>query len=144
LLVTSRQGNQKHYQANHASPIFNELIGIVKKTFGVKEVMQAALGELLSYLNHAFIYGSIAKGGDHAASDVDVMLVGEELSYSRVMQLLESAEIQLQRTINPTIYSQQEFTERLADDTSFVSKVMAQARINLLDQSGTIENEGTG
>ncbi|MFT7184771.1 MAG: DNA-binding transcriptional ArsR family regulator, partial [Pseudohongiellaceae bacterium] len=41
LLVVSKQGNQNHYQANKASPIINELSGIVKKTFGVAGVLQA-------------------------------------------------------------------------------------------------------
>jgi predicted nucleotidyltransferase len=133
LLVASKQGNQKHYQANQAAPIYKELIAIVKKTFGVTEVIQAALSGLLPQLSQAFIYGSIAKGSDHATSDIDVMLVGDELSYSEVMQLLESAETQLQRPVNPTIYTQQEFATRLADGSSFVHKVMSQATINLLN-----------
>lgn len=135
LLVVSKQGNQNHYQANKALPIFNELAGIVKKTFGVAGVLQMALAPLLPQLNKAFVYGSVAKGEDHAGSDVDLMLVGDELSYSEIMQLLEAAESQLQRTINPTIYTPVELAERLADGQSFLTKVMAQPRINLLDAS---------
>lgn len=134
LLVVHKQGNQNHYQANAAAPIFNELLAIVKKTFGVRGVLQEALAAILPQLEHAFIYGSVAKGEDHAGSDVDVMLVGDNLSYSEIMAMLEPAETQLQRPVNPTIYSPQEFTQRLADDHSFLSKVMTQARITLLDK----------
>jgi len=134
LLVKSKQGNQNHYQANQASPIFNELVGIVKKTFGVAGVLRSALTPLLSQLEQAFVYGSIAKGEDHSGSDVDVMLVGDELSYSEIMQLLETAESQLQRTVNPTIYSPDEFAKRLADGQSFLTKVMGQTRIDLLQE----------
>ncbi|WP_250657838.1 nucleotidyltransferase domain-containing protein [Alkalimarinus coralli] len=133
LLVVRKQGNQNHYQANKASPIFDELVGIVKKTFGVANVLQTTLEPLLPALSKAFVYGSVAKGEDHADSDIDVMLVGEDLSYSEIMQLLEEAEAQLQRPINPTIYSPDEFDERLADNQSFLTKVMAQPKIDLLD-----------
>jgi DNA-binding transcriptional ArsR family regulator len=38
LATVRRQGNQKHYQANAASPVFNELRGLVLKTFGLVDV----------------------------------------------------------------------------------------------------------
>lgn len=132
LLVVSKQGNQNHYQANAAAPIFNELVGIIKKTFGITGVLQAALAPLLPQLEQAFIYGSVAKGEEHAGSDVDVMLVGSELSYSEIMQLLDPVEAQLQRRVNPTLYSSAEFAERLAEGQNFLTKVMGQPRIDLL------------
>jgi predicted nucleotidyltransferase len=135
LLVVSKQGNQNHYQANESSPIFAELVAIVKKTFGIKEVLKGALAPILPSLEQGFIYGSMAKGEEHASSDVDVMLVGDDLSYTEIMTLLESAEAQLQRPVNPTIYSPQELSQRLQDGQSFVSKVMAQPKIDLLTPS---------
>jgi DNA-binding transcriptional ArsR family regulator len=95
LLVVSKQGNQNHYQANADSPIFNELISVVKKTFGIKGLLQVALASMVPQMEQAFIYGSVAKGEEHASSDVDVMLVGAELSYGEVMELLEPVEEQL-------------------------------------------------
>jgi predicted nucleotidyltransferase len=132
LLVASKQGNQNHYQTNRASPIFNELLAIVKKTFGIKGLLKAAIAPLYYQLEQAFIYGSVAKGEEHVGSDVDVMLVGNDLSYSEIMQLLDSVEEQLQRPINPTIFSPVEFAERLAEGQNFLSKVMALPRIDLL------------
>ena len=134
VLIIKKQGNQNHYQANAASPIYQDLIHIVKKTFGVRGVIRAALTPILPQLTQSFIYGSVAKGEDHAASDVDVMLVGTDLSYSEIIESLETAEEQLQRPVNPTIYSPEECAERLADQQSFLSKVMAQSKINLLDE----------
>ena len=131
LLVVTKQWNQNQYQANQHAHIFNELKQIVKKTMGVAGALQLGLAALLPQLEHAFIYGSIAKGEEHAGSDVDVMLVGENLSYTQILELLEPVEAQLQRKINPTIYTPIEFAERLAQGQSFLSKVMAQARIDL-------------
>jgi predicted nucleotidyltransferase len=132
LLIKSKQGNQNHYQANKASPVFNELLNIVKKTFGISGLLKAAIVPLAAQLEQAFIYGSVAKGEEHAGSDVSVMLVGHDLNYSEIMQLFESVEEQLQRPINPTLYSPNEFAERLLEGQNFLSKVMAQPRINLL------------
>ena len=131
LLVVTKQGNQNHYQANRDAPIFNELKQIVTKTMGVASALQQGLATLLPQLEQAFIYGSIAKGEEHAGSDVDVMLVGEHLSYSQIIALLEPVEAQLQRKVNPTIYTPMEFAERLAQGQSFLNKVMAQTRIDL-------------
>ncbi|MCP5170571.1 MAG: nucleotidyltransferase domain-containing protein [Hahellaceae bacterium] len=131
IVSLTRQGNQSHYQANPACPIYAELKGLVGKTVGVASVVQQALAPLLPGLAQSFIYGSLAKGEEHAGSDVDVMLVGDDLSYSEIMALLEPAEEQLQRSVNPTIYSPEEFNKRLADQQNFLSKVMTEPRIDL-------------
>lgn len=129
LLTVARQGNQLHYQANVDSPIFTELKSIIQKTFGVVGVIQAALVELLPDLELAFIYGSIAKGSEHASSDIDIMLVGDNLSYGQIMSLLESAEQQLTRTINPTIYESKDFQSRVDSKQSFITRVMEQPKL---------------
>ncbi|MFP3976567.1 MULTISPECIES: nucleotidyltransferase domain-containing protein [Marinobacter] len=131
LVVMTRQGNQNHYQANRDNPIFHELIHIVQKTFGISEVLKNALLPVADTLQQAFIYGSVAKGEAHAGSDIDLMLIGKDLSYSDIMELLAPAEQQLQRTINPTLYSPDEFEERIADNQSFVTRVIEQPRLEL-------------
>jgi predicted nucleotidyltransferase/DNA-binding transcriptional ArsR family regulator len=133
LLVASRQGNQNHYQANANAAIFADLKQIVLKTFGLVGILQAGLAPILPQLQQAFVYGSVAKGEDHAGSDVDVMLVGNDLSYSEVMQLLAPIESQLQRSVNPTLYSPEEFAKRLENGQNFLTQIMAQNRIDLLD-----------
>jgi predicted nucleotidyltransferase len=126
LLTVTRQGNQNHYQANPGNPIFHELIAIVQKTFGVADILKAALAPLLPKVTSAFIYGSVAKGAEHAGSDIDLMLVTDEVSYADVMALLGSAEQQLGRNINPTLYTPKEFTERKNNSQGFLSRVMEQ------------------
>ena len=73
LVATQRIGNQKHYQANRNSPIFAELHGIVVKTVGMAEPLRAALAPFGDRIKAAFVYGSLAKGTDTAASDIDLM-----------------------------------------------------------------------
>jgi len=129
LLTLSRRGNQTHYQANKDNPIFSELRAITQKTFGIVDVLKQVLAPLMANVNYAFIFGSVAKGTEHAGSDIDLMLVGNELSYGAVMELLDPAEQQLGRTINPTIYSLQEFTTRCNSNQHFIKQVLEQSRL---------------
>jgi len=135
LLTVSRQGNQNHYQANANNPIFNELKAITQKTFGVVDIIKAALAPLLPQLNCAFIYGSVAQGTEHAGSDIDLMLVGDDMSYSEVMELLAPAEKQLGRTINPTLYTVAEFTDRKNSHQPFITRVIEQPKLWLVGDS---------
>lgn len=136
LLTVSRQGNQNHYQANANNPIFNELKAITQKTFGVVDIIKAALAPLLPRLNCAFIYGSVAQGTEHAGSDIDLMLVGDDMSYSEVMELLAPAEKQLGRTINPTLYTVAEFTDRKNSHQPFITRVIEQPKLWLMGELG--------
>ncbi|WIM06075.1 MAG: transcriptional regulator [Candidatus Nitricoxidivorans perseverans] len=132
VLTMSRQGNQTHYQANPECPIFGELLGIVRKTFGIGEVLRAALAPLARQLVWAFVYGSIAKGSDHAGSDIDLMLIGEDIGYGDVVETLLPAEERLGRSINPTIYTPVDWLAKKAAGNSFVVRVSGQDRIDLI------------
>ncbi len=56
ILCMTRIGNQHHYQADPRCPIYGELLGIVKKTFGVTEVIRRALEPLAGKIDWAFIW----------------------------------------------------------------------------------------
>lgn len=129
-LVTSRRiGNQKHYQANPEAPIFEELCAIALKTFGVAHVLQWALAPLDARIRLAFVYGSIAKQTAHAGSDVDLLIVADELAYSDVLEALEPAMTRLRRTVNPTIFTPADLNRRMRDRRSFVVRVLEQPKI---------------
>lgn len=132
LLLVTQIGNQKHYQANRDAPIFEELRGIVLKTFGLADVLRDALVGVVDRIKVAFIYGSIAKATDTAASDIDVMIVSPDLYYSEVVTVFADTESRVGRTINPTLYKQADFVRKLAEDNSFLSKVVEQPKIFLI------------
>ena len=84
LVTVTKVGNQKHYQANRDSPLFEELCSIIKKTVGLQEPVRAALEPLRNKISLALIYGSIAKRSDTAASDIDLLLVSDELTLEEI------------------------------------------------------------
>lgn len=131
-------GNQKHYQANRAAPIFEELRGIVLKTFGVADVLRARLEAFAGRIDVAFIYGSVAKGTDRAGSDIDLMIVSETVAYADVLAALGEADRGPGREVNPTIFRRVEFERRASEDGGFLSRVMEGPRLFLFGAESDI------
>ena len=134
LVSSERVGNQRHFQANPGSPVYDELIALTRKTLGMQPLLREALEPLAGDLRGAWIYGSVAKQSETAQSDVDVMLVGDDLSLSRVLEVLVPAERDLGRKINPTCFTPAEFDGRLAEPDSFVNRVLAQPVLPLIGE----------
>ncbi|WP_460120060.1 transcriptional regulator [Pseudomonas sp. S2_C03] len=135
VLTMFRQGNQIHYQANPDCPIYAELLGITRKTFGIADPVRDALQPFSSQLIWAFIYGSVAKDEANASSDIDLMLIGQGLNYSDVMERLLPLEEQLGRPLNPTLYTPDDWMTKLSAENSFVVRVAQQDKINLMGAS---------
>lgn len=132
-LITMHQiGNQKHYQANRDTPLFSELRSIVLKTFGLADVIRNTLKSVKEQISFAFIYGSIAKQEDTAKSDIDLMIISDNLTYAELFKLLEKAEIQLGRSINPTFYSPSEWINKTKKENNFVNQLQKQPKIFLI------------
>jgi len=132
LVTVKRVGNQKHYQANAASPVFDELRGLVVKTSGIADVLRTALAPLTDRIRAAFVYGSVAKKEDTAASDIDLMVLSDSLTYGDVFAVLEAGAARLGRRVNPTVYSRQELAKRIKQGNSFVTRILAQPKIWLV------------
>lgn len=132
LLTVSKQGNQKHYQANDSAPIYSELRGLVLKTMGLADVLRSALSPLAAQIDVAFIYGSVARQQDSAQSDVDVLILSSTLGYGEVFGALEVASVSLGRKINPTLYTPCDWAKRIEQDSAFVTRIWQQPKIWLL------------
>jgi predicted nucleotidyltransferase len=132
LLTVSKQGNQKHYQANASAPVFAELRGLVLKTMGLADALRTALAPLAGQIDAAFIYGSVARQQDTAHSDVDVLIISSSLGYGEVFGALETATVSLGRKVNPTLYTPADWSKRLSSDNAFVARVWQQPKIWLI------------
>ena len=110
ILHMNRIGNQHHYQADPDCPIYQELLGIVNKTFGVADVIGSALMPLSSRIERAFIFGSVASGKATSDSDIDLLIIGD-VCFSEVVGVLYTVQETLAREINPKIYSREEWNQ---------------------------------
>ncbi len=132
LVTVKRIGNQKHYQANPDSPVFAELCSLVRKTVGLAGPIREALGPLADRVRFATIYGSVAKGVDTAASDIDLLIVADSVTLEDVYRVLAPVEESLGRKINPTLYTPEEFEERKASGNPFLSGALSGDHIVLI------------
>ena len=132
LVTVKRIGNQKHYQANRESPIFEELRGIVTKTFGIADMLRDALTPFIERIRTAFIYGPAAREMDVPGGNVDVMIISDGLTYSELSPALEKAESFVKRKINPTLYSNNEFRRKLKKNDAFLTRVLEQPKIFMI------------
>ena len=132
LVTVTRVGNQKHYQANHESPVFEELSALVRKTFGLAQPIREALDPFAEKIRAAFIYGSVAKGSETARSDIDLMVIADGLSYTDLYEGLRAAESKLNRTIDVTLNTPEEWKGDLRAGRSFATRVAERPKIYVL------------
>ncbi len=141
LLHRVRRGNQVYYQANHKNPIFAELKSILAKTSGIRDILHEGLASLADRIKLAFVYGSIARGEEKASSDVDLMVVGEA-SFADVASALGQIESKLGREVNPTVYGQREFREKLAAKNHFLSTVAKEKKLFVIGDESEFRRLG--
>lgn len=129
LVSVSYEGNQKYYSARTDAPVFPELHGLIVKTIGVVEPIRAALEPVSGEIDLAFIFGSVAKGNERATSDIDLLVVTDELMYLDVYSALQDAERILGRTINPTVFTRAEWKKKRSLTDSFGARISKQPRL---------------
>jgi predicted nucleotidyltransferase len=104
----------------------------VLKTFGAADRLRHALLPIESAMTCAFIYGSVAKGEDHAGSDMDIMVVSDTLTLGDLFSVTQPLEGQLGRKIHVTLYTCEEFSKRRKERNPFLTKVLTGTIIPLI------------
>ena len=131
LLLVSKVGNQKHYQANQESPIFDEMRSIVLKTFGAIDQLRTALKELDGKIQLAFIFGPEVHSTAALNPDINMLIVSDDLDYSEVVSGLTEMENRIGRTVHPVLFGRQEFESMKAEENENVLGILRQPRILL-------------
>lgn len=129
VLLRKEQGNQVRYQANRHCPVYPELAGLLRKTTGAARVLAEALAPLQPDL--AFIFGSVARGTETSASDVDVLVITER-GFGEVVRALHAAQTELAREINPVVYSSGQLQALVSAHDSFVMNLLEGPHLYLI------------
>ena len=103
LVSVEKVGNRKHHQANADSPIFEDLAGLLLKTVGLVIPLRIALDPLKERIVASFVYGSIAEGTERAGSDIDLMVIADDIDCAELFTALPGVEATLARTVNPNL-----------------------------------------
>jgi predicted nucleotidyltransferase len=141
LLEKRRVGNQVRFSANTFHPVYAELSSLLRKTVGLADVLADALEPLAGRIDAAFVFGSMASGGEHADSDVDLLVIGEA-SYSEVSDALVAAQTTLNREVNAKVFAATEWRERVESGAPFVKDVLAKPKIFVIGSEGALDVTG--
>lgn len=131
LLEKTKIGNQLHFSANKACPIFEELVSILRKTTGLVDVLADALEPLAEHIAVAFVFGSMASGKAGAGSDIDVMVIGD-IGFAEVVAALYPAQTTLARDINPKVYRVDEWRRLMDNQEAFVQDILTKPKLFIL------------
>lgn len=123
ILEQKREGSRVYFRAQKRSPIYRELRGIVEKTAGIIPTVQTILAPFGRKVFCALVYGSIARAQEHAASDIDLMVIGQ-IGLSALTPALRKAERALGRDLNATTYSVNEFRGKVQQNDHFLIAVL--------------------
>ena len=123
ILEQRREGTRNYFRADARSPWFQELRSLFEKTAGVIPALQQLLKPFQGRIRCAFVYGSVARGKDTAASDVDLLVIGS-VGLADLSPPLRKAEARLGREISVMNYSLREFRSKAARGDHFLSVVL--------------------
>ena len=91
-------------------------------------ILREALARALR-IKVAFVYGSAAQAQDGAQSDIDLMVIGDGVTYGDCFAGLMNAERLLKRRINAKFVGAEEWRRKRARRSAFFKKMNAQPRI---------------
>ena len=140
ILLMRREGRRTYYRANEDGSIYQELRGIVRKTMGIPQEIRASLAPMERKISLALLYGSVARGEERADSDVDVLIVADDLTLEEVYRRLAPAEKRLRRKVNPTLYTPEEFRQRRRSNNVFLENVLSSDHLIL---TGHVDDAAT-
>jgi len=136
LLCSRKDGNRVYYEANRGHPLFNEFHLIVLKTSALADILRSALDE--RDIKLAFVFGSFAKNEEKASSDIDLLVVGD-IGLRRLVSLLSGISEQIGREINPHVFKEQEFKQRIHKKDHFISRVLESEKIFIKGSQDELE-----
>lgn len=131
FLRSERKGNRLLYMVRKDFPLFNELLAMIYKEFGLGEKLitnYKNIGDVKFCWLTKFYTKRIAK----TDKDVDLVLIGDDLNYDLLANIVKDAEKETGRQINYTVMGEQEFTVRKQRGDAFVMNLLLSSRVMLV------------
>jgi len=136
ILTKVAHGNLLEFQANRNCPLFDELCGFARKTYGIADVIRTALEGLP--IDVALIFGSVAKGTETAGSDVDVLIISET-GYREALDRTMAVEPRIGRPINLKHFRPEEFHGLVQSGNAFAMNILNGPKIFLKGEARGLE-----
>ncbi|NOX88435.1 MAG: nucleotidyltransferase domain-containing protein [Calditrichaeota bacterium] len=134
MIKKRMSGNRNYYTVNKQHPLFSDLRNMFLKTVGLKDVVYKNIQPVETEIEYVFIYGSIARSDATAASDVDLIVIGN-VSSRKLSSLMLHAGNELRREINFSVFSLSEFKNRLKKNDHFITTIIKEPKIFIIGDS---------
>ena len=131
LLRSEVEGRQRYYSINPEYPYLKPLFTMLQGSIGIVPTLHQTLKGMQG-ISAAYIYGSLAKGEADAASDIDILIIGQP-DQSALATKIRRAEKILHREVNYTLLKPQELKRKLKMQDPFATDVWNGIRITLID-----------
>lgn len=138
LIAEEREGNQRFLCARSAAPLFPELRALIAKASGAPSLIREALQGLESTIEVAIIFGSVAKGTEHADSDLDLFVAGTA-GYSVITQRTYSIEERLGRKVQLLYFDVNSATDRASLQRSSTGAMLSGPKVFVLGDEVGLE-----
>jgi predicted nucleotidyltransferase len=138
LVAEQRQGNQRLLSAGVSSPVFPEVRALIAKASGFQALIREALYGLEAKIDLAVVFGSVAKGTEHADSDLDLFVVGKA-GYSVIMQRMYAIEDRLGRKVQTLYFDAGSATDRRSLRKASTRALLAGPKVFVLGDERTLE-----
>lgn len=139
LVTRTPRGRQVFFQVNRDSPVYSALRELVIKTAGLADVIREDLAPLRSDLDIVLVFGSFASGENHRGSDIDLLIVSDRVSLGRVASAMERTQQDLNREINPILYSRDEFAQKVRNHHPFLSRLLEGPKIFIVGDENDLK-----
>lgn len=136
IVTKVARGNLQEFQANRECPLFEELCGFARKTFGIADVVRSALDGLP--IDVALIFGSIATGSESAHSDVDVLIISNT-GYRDALDRAMAIEKQIGRPVSIKHFRAEEFQALARSGNAFAMSIVNGPKIFLKGSAHGLE-----
>jgi predicted nucleotidyltransferase len=123
ILLRRREGTRSYFKAETRSPVFRDLQELFKKTVGLVPTLEQMLSQFGLKIDCAFLYGSVARGRERPMSDVDLIVIGRS-GLADLSPALRKVEELLGREVNVTVYSREEFREKIKSRDHFLTSIL--------------------
>jgi len=138
LIEEHKQGSMVYYKLNEDHPALSDLKSIIYKMVLIADPLKQALSKIADAVDLVFVYGSFASGTESVESDIDLFIVGN-VKLKKLSSVLAPVAEQLQREVNPVVYSNSEFIDKAKSKDHFISSVLNSEKMWLVGGDDELE-----
>jgi predicted nucleotidyltransferase len=112
---------------------------LIVKTSGVVGALRTALLPVNERVHLALVFGSVARGTMNAASDVDLLVISDDLKVRDLAAPIRQAGESLGREISLNLYKPREWAQRISSGHPLAKSILSNPRLVLLGDEGELK-----